>query len=244
VIRILVVDDEEIARLRLRQLLRAIPDAEIAGEAADGEEAMRQAAALRPDVLLLDIQMPGATGLDVAACLPAPRPAIVFCTAFDQHAIEAFELEALDYLLKPVTRARLARALDRVRRASAVEADGRLDRMLQAARAGTGRLLARAANQYCVVPLASTVCFTSELGLTRVHARSAAYTLDLTLNELERRLDPALFFRVSRGAIVNLDCIAGLSPIAAGLGDVALTNGMRLEVSRRRMAALLEKLRA
>src|SRR5215831_13505549 len=113
--RVLIVDDEAPARARLRQLLAAYPDVEVAGEAETGVEAMEQASRAPLDLLLLDIQMPGCSGIDVAACLPDPRPHIVFCTAFDQHAVDAFELHAVDYLLKPISRARLAQALDRVR---------------------------------------------------------------------------------------------------------------------------------
>src|SRR5215471_1373476 len=113
--RVLIADDEAPARSRLRQMLAAHADIEIAGEAETGAQAMELATTLRPDLLLLDIQMPGSTGIDVAACLPEPRPHVIFCTAFDQYAVDAFELHAVDYLLKPVTRARLAQALDRVR---------------------------------------------------------------------------------------------------------------------------------
>ncbi len=101
-IRVMLVDDEQAARERLRQLLAPIPGLEIVGEAADGEQAIERIVQLRPDLVLLDIQMPGCTGLEVAACLPAPRPRIIFCTAFDQYAVDAFELHAVDYLLKPV----------------------------------------------------------------------------------------------------------------------------------------------
>jgi two-component system LytT family response regulator len=118
VIRTLVIDDEQPARERLKQLLGAHPDIEVVGEADDGVEAAEKIAELSPDLLLLDIQMPGASGLDVAASLGRPRPAVIFCTAYDQYAVDAFELSALDYLLKPVNRARLAAALDRVRAAA------------------------------------------------------------------------------------------------------------------------------
>lgn len=105
-IRTLLVDDEQPARDRLRQLLAAHDDVEIAGEAEDGVQALERVADVTPDLLLLDIQMPGCSGLEVAASLPRPRPAIVFCTAYEQYAVDAFELNAIDYLLKPVNRAR------------------------------------------------------------------------------------------------------------------------------------------
>ncbi len=115
-IRTVIVDDEAPARDRLRQMLGAIGDVHVVGEAQDGEQALKQISGLRPDLVFLDIQMPGRSGLEVAATLPAPRPRIIFCTAFDQYAVHAFELHALDYLLKPVNRARLAAAVERVRR--------------------------------------------------------------------------------------------------------------------------------
>src|SRR5687768_15501931 len=118
-IRTLLVDDEQPARERLKQLLAAHPDVEVVGEADDGVQAIERIAELTPDLVLLDIQMPGASGLDVAGSLGHPRPAVIFCTAFDQYAVDAFELSALDYLLKPVNRARLAAALERVRTRSA-----------------------------------------------------------------------------------------------------------------------------
>lgn len=114
-IRALVVDDEAPARLRMRDLLSAFEDVEIVGEAASGDEALDGISELRPDLVFLDIQMPGRSGLEVAALAGPPRPHFVFCTAFDRFALDAFENHALDYLLKPVTRARLARAIDRVR---------------------------------------------------------------------------------------------------------------------------------
>jgi sigma-B regulation protein RsbU (phosphoserine phosphatase) len=114
-IRTLIVDDEEAARDRLQQLLGRLADLEIVGTAEDGDEALDLIRALNPDVVFLDIEMPGKTGIQVAAHLPPPRPQIIYCTAYDQFAVEAFEQHALDYLLKPVSRVRLAKAVDRVR---------------------------------------------------------------------------------------------------------------------------------
>ena len=114
-IRALVVDDEPAARERLSQLLAPYDDVEVVGEAADGEQAVERIRELKPDLVLLDIQMPGCSGIEVAASLPAPRPKIVFCTAYDEYAVDAFELHAVDYLLKPVNRARLEKTLQRVR---------------------------------------------------------------------------------------------------------------------------------
>jgi two-component system, LytTR family, response regulator len=130
-IRTLVVDDEQPARERLKQLLLAHEDVEVVGEAGDGIEAIEKMSELAPDLVVLDIQMPGASGLDGAASLGRPRPSVIFCTAFDQYAVDAFELSALDYLLKPVNRARLAAALDRVRAAAAATGVSGRDRVLE-----------------------------------------------------------------------------------------------------------------
>lgn len=240
--RALIVDDEEPARERLRQLLAAIPAVGVVGEAADGEEAMRRIAELRPDVVLLDIQMPGPSGLEVAACLPGPRPKIIFCTAFDQYAVSAFELHAVDYLLKPVNRIRLARAIERAERREPAEAEAELDRVTRTVPGRAMRWLARCGDRYRVIPQRVVVYFSSEGGLTHVHTRERQYVLDPTLNEVETRVDPALFFRVSRAAIVNLDFVTEVRPLEAGVADLTLSTGTRLEVSRRRLRELLQQL--
>ena len=238
-IRALIVDDEAPARARLRLLLEEIEDVDVAGEADDGEAAIDAVAALAPDVVFLDIQMPACTGLEVASSLRSPRPHIVFCTAFDQYAVDAFELSAVDYLLKPVNRARLAKALDRVRGGPA--SDEPLDRLARTV-AAPMRFLARRGQTYRVVNSREVLCFVSEEGLTRIHAAGQRFELPPTLNELEVRLDPRQFFRISRAAIVNLDAVKEVAPTAGGHGEVTLRDGMRLEVSRRRFRELTERL--
>jgi two-component system LytT family response regulator len=232
--RVLIADDEAPARARLRQMLSAYPDVEIAGEAETGTQAMELAAALRPDLMLLDIQMPGSTGIDVAACLPEPRPHIIFCTAFDQYAVDAFELHAVDYLLKPVTRARLAQALERVRTAS-VPAQ-------PSTAIPPARFLVKSGGHYTVVAEGRVLYFASEEGLTKLVADGAHFWMDPTLNDLEQRVDATRFFRISRAALVNLTAVAEVHPMPGGSGEVRLKNGERLEVSRRRYRDLLEVL--
>jgi two-component system LytT family response regulator len=238
-IRALVVDDEQPARERLRRLLAEVPDVEIVGEAEDGEGAMEEIARTGPDLLFLDIQMPGCSGMEVAASLPSPRPHIIFCTAFDQYAVDAFELSAVDYLLKPINRARLARALDRVRGGPTS------DEALGSATATTpapSRVLARRGAAYRVVQTQDVLCFISEDGLTKVFAGDQHYWMPPTLNDLESRLDPARFFRISRGAIVNLDAVREVAPTVGGHGELTLKDGSKHEVSRRRFKELTEKL--
>jgi DNA-binding LytR/AlgR family response regulator len=241
-IRVLVVDDEQPARERLRELLYAIAELEVVGEAADGEEAIQKVVELRPDLVLLDIQIPGISGLEVAACLPSPRPKIIFCTAFDQYAVDAFELHAMDYLLKPVNRTRLAHAIERIREEDPLKTETDIDRVIRELPLANTRLLARCGDRYRVVPQREVVYFSSEGGLTRGHTRDREYVLDPTLNDLEERLDTAIFFRVSRAAIVNLDSVVEVRPLIGGTADVALNTGAILEVSRRRVRDLLERL--
>jgi len=237
--RALLVDDEEPARNRLRRLLAEVADVEIVGEAGDGERAMEEIARLTPDVVFLDIQMPGCTGMEVAASLANPRPHIIFCTAFDQFAVDAFELSAVDYLLKPVNRARLAQALDRVRQGS--RSDDAIEKATLAA-APPARFLARRGTAYRVVPGRDVLCFASEDGITKLYAVDQHYWMSPTLNDLEARLDARQFFRISRAAIVNLDAVREVAPTAGGHGEVTLKDGSKHEVSRRRFKELTERL--
>lgn len=241
-IRALIVDDEAPARVRLRQLLAAHPDVEVLADAETGVQAMEMVGELKPDLILLDIQMPGCSGIDMAACLAQPRPHIIFCTAFEQHAVDAFELNAVDYLLKPISRIRLTQALDRVRSLSAASREAALDRTVRTAKFGPARFLVRNASHYTVVSEARVFYFSSEGGLTRLVGDGAQYWMDPTLNELEDRLDPARFFRVSRAALINLNAVAEVFPLPGGSGEVLLKNGQRLEVSRRRFRDLLQAL--
>ena len=241
-IHTLIADDEAPARARLRLLLAAHSDVEVVGEAETGVQAMELAGSLKPDLLLLDIQMPGCTGLDIAASLAAPRPAIVFCTAYDEYAVDAFELAAVDYLLKPISRARLAQALERVRTAAAERAEQSLDQVAQRQQGRTARFLVRHGQSYLVVHESRVLYFHSDGGLTRLVTEAASYLMDPTLNELEARLAPNRFFRVSRAALISLNAVSEVNPFPGGSGEVALKGGQRLEVSRRRFRDLLEAL--
>ncbi len=153
-IRTLLVDDEEYARLRMRDLLAGCEDVEIVGEARDGDEALAEIAGLRPDLVFLDIEMPGRSGLEVAASAPPPRPWFIYCTAFDQYALKAFETHALDYLLKPITRSRLNLALDRVRESFRQTAAFR--REFQSAEQTQARLLPQRLPRLATLDLAGT----------------------------------------------------------------------------------------
>ena len=244
-IRTLLIDDEQPARERLRQLLAVHDDVEVVGEAEDGVEAAEKIAQLTPDLVLLDIQMPGASGLDVAASLGKPRPAVIFCTAFDQYAVDAFELSATDYLLKPVNRARLAAALDRVRSAYAKAPAGRdreLEELARAKGLAPTRFLARRGARFKVVPVHEVVAFTSVDGVTHLLTATEQLSMQPTLVSLAHRLDPSAFLQVSRTAIVRLDAVKEAKPFSDGTGEILLSNGHTMVVARRRWRILLDKL--
>lgn len=242
-IRVLIVDDEAPTRARLCQMLAAHHDIEVVGQAENGTQAMDMVAQLHPDLMLLDIQMPGSSGIDVAACLPQPRPHVIFCTAYDQYAVEAFELNAVDYLLKPVVRARLAQALDRIRSLPATgDPQAALDRALQHHRATPARFLVRKGSRCLVIGEAHVLYFGTEGSLTRLVADNGEYWMDPSLNDLESRLDPTRFFRISRAALISLNAVAEVAPVTGGGGQVLLKNGQSLEVSRRRFRDLMNAL--
>lgn len=255
----LLVDDEAPARARLRQLLSERADLTIVGEAEDGVQAVERIQALAPDVVFLDIQMPGCSGLEVAASLGQPRPAIIFCTAFDQHAVDAFELQAVDYLLKPVTRARLDAAIARVTRpvppvataapapAAETDSDGADEASATEAPLPGGpptRFLARRGARYLVVPVAEVIAFSFDDGQTHLHTATEQLLMQPTLAQLLRRLDGARFFQISRSVVVHLDAVREAKPHTDGTGQLVLANGTAVEVSRRRWRPLLDQLDA
>jgi two-component system LytT family response regulator len=240
--RVLIVDDEQPARDRLRQLLNGFDDLEIAGEADDGEHAIERIRDLRPDLVFLDIEMAGCSGIEVVVSLPLPRPRIIFCTAFDQYAVDAFELCAVDYLLKPISRARLADAIGRVRTLGSAALDADVDRVLRRPHMAPARFLGRRGVRFIVVPQKDVVYFGSESGLTKLYTTDQHYVMEPTLNDFEQRVDPNAFYRISRTALVNLDFVAEVEMVAGGYGEAVLTTGTRLEVSRRRVKNLIAKL--
>ena len=240
--RVVLVDDEQLARERLRRLLEAHPGLEVIGEAEDGEQAVETILREQPDLVFLDIQMPGCDGLEVAASLPSPRPKIIFCTAFDEYAVDAFELHAVDYLLKPVNRARLAQAVERVLGADSPENDDSIERVGVSGGSYPSRFLAKRGTHYRVVPSVEVLCFVSEGGLTMVQTQKHHYWMQPSLSDLERRLDPKQFFRISRTSIVHLDAIREIVPLGGGQGELRLQNGLELEVSRRRFRELMQKI--
>ena len=224
-LKVLLVDDERLARAELRRLLaphvqRGAVD--IVGEAASAADAVTQIDKLRPDLLLLDVQMPGGSGFDLLAALD-DAPDVIFCTAFDQYALQAFEVSALDYLQKPVQAARLSTALARAgARAQAVPPPA------------PRKVFIKDGERCWFVALDDIRLLESEGNYTRVHFGAQRPLMLRTLNQLEEKLDPARFLRANRRQIVNLAQVAQLAPNAADGLDLHLLDGSVVEVSRRR----------
>jgi two-component system LytT family response regulator len=243
--RVLLVDDERLARAELRRLLAAHPDMEIVGEAVSAADALSQIPALQPDLLLLDVQMPGGSGFDLLASLDS-APDVIFTTAFDRYALQAFEVNALDYLQKPIQPARMAAALARaVQRRQAATALARAVQcgpaLADGALAGPAarppqKLFIKDGEGCWFVALHDIRLFESEGNYTRVYFDGQQPLMLRTLTQLEEKLDPQRFFRASRRHIVNLDHVRGVAPNDAGGLDLALRDGPAVEVSRRRAA--------
>jgi two-component system, LytTR family, response regulator len=156
--------------------------------------------------------------------------------------VTAFELSAVDYLLKPVTRVRLDRAIESARRLTAVEADTNVDKVIRSPQMAPARFLGRRGSRFRVIPQRDVVYWGSDGGLRKLYTAGESYVMEPTLNEFERRLDPAVFYRISRTVIVNLDYVSEVHVLAGGYGEALLKSGPRLEVSRRRLRALMAKL--
>jgi len=255
-IRTIIVDDEPLARRGLELRLREAPDIEIVRQCANGREAIAAITELGPDLMFLDIQMPGLSGLDVIAQVPQQSlPMIVFVTAFDRFAIQAFDAHALDYLLKPVDGDRLTRALDRVRAqwhqqqavaqreqlmALLAETSGKGEIEADALAAAAGRAVRRHAT---VLPIrvgretirldVATIDWVDAAGdYMCLHAAGQTHVLRATMKELEEMLDPRLFQRVHRSTIVNLARVAALRPHLNGECFLRLQSGQEIKLSR------------
>jgi two-component system LytT family response regulator len=253
-LRTLIVDDEAPARERLRRLLAGLEEVQVIGEARDGLQAVELIGSQRPDLVLLDIQMPGLDGFSVLQALDEP-PAIIFVTAYDEYAIRAFEVNATDYLLKPISRDRLKRALARVREEQAQEtavgvAAERFTTQfapLLENLASQGRYLGRLAvcdrHNFRVLDVDQVDWIETQEGQVRVHVGDTTYPIRRTLAELEARLDPERFFRAHRSAIVNLDRVKEIVPWFQGTHKLRLTTGAEVELSRARGRELRRVLR-
>jgi two-component system, LytTR family, response regulator len=238
----LLIDDERLARSELRRLLAVHPQIEIAGEAADADAARERIAQLKPDLLFLDVQMPGEDGFALLESLEAPLPQVIFATAFDEFAVKAFEFNALDYLLKPVDPARLAAALAKLEAAPssdepAGDAAARTER-LQA----QDKVFVRQGERCWFVEVRTIRLLESEGNYTRVHFDGAQPLLFRSLNAMEARLDGRMFFRANRRQVVNLEWVETIEPWFSGGLLVHIKGGPRVELSRRQAQAFREQM--
>ena len=229
-IRTLIVDDEPYSRERVRRLLGADPGVEVVGECPDGFRAVEALRALQPDLVFLDVVMPGKDGFEVLDELDGPPPAVVFLTAYDRFAIRAFDACALDYLLKPFDEDRFARALARARRALAGE-----EREAGAVLAAgpVRRLVIKTHGRIRLVKPDDVACIVADANYAKVHAGGTVHLVRETLAALEAALDPARFVRIHRSAIVNLERVRELEPLFHGQYAVVVDDGTRLTLSRR-----------
>jgi two-component system LytT family response regulator len=233
-VRVVIVDDEPLARLGVRQLLAKHPNVAIAGEARDGREAVALLTAIRPDVVFLDVQMPELSGFDVLHALPPDtRPLVIFLTAYDTFAVQAFDAQAIDYLVKPINEARFDAAVTRAReRLRAAEA------MKQAQ-----RLVFSTGGVDLMVAPDEIAWIEADDYYAAVHALGRRHLVRESLSSLEARLDSTRFVRVHRSAIVNLAHVREVRSAAPGESAIVLRDGSSLPISRRRREAVTTAVR-
>lgn len=235
----LLIDDERLARNELRRLLKAHPEIEILGEAVDVEDALAKVAELKPDLLFLDIQMPGEDGFTLLEKLEPPLPLVIFTTAYDEFAVKAFEFNALDYLLKPVDPNRLVAALEKLRGRSAGG---------DASPAPTHRLtledkvFVREGERCWFVPVKNIRLLESEGNYTRLYFDDQKPQLFRSLTAMEERLDARNFFRANRKQVINLAWVEGIEPWFSGGLLVKLKGGLKVELSRRQAQDFRERM--
>jgi len=251
-IRTLIVDDEPVARRILRDELTSVGDVDIVGEAENGSHALLQIAELRPDLVFLDLQMPGLGGFEVIERLPEDAlPVIIIVTAYDQHAIRAFEAGALDYLLKPVSQERLEKAVDRARalRGRAREVAESLMQLNEVAQLNEAarldevadtpspprhrKIVGRAGEEYYLVNLEDVLAFQAEREIVWIVTASRRYMATQTLRKIEARLHGSVFQRVHRNALVNVNHVRKMTPLTSQRWLLTLGNGQEFIVSKR-----------
>ena len=239
-IRALVVDDEELARERIRDMLYADPEIDLIGECANGREAVEAVRKKSPDLVFLDIQMPGKNGLEVLESLGPDRlPAVIFVTAYDQYAVRAFEVHALDYLLKPFDQMRFQKALERAKAQILGGQKGEIGQRIMSALEQIKtkpdyleRLVVKTNGRVFFVKTSEIDWLEAEGNYVRLHSGKESYLLRETITALESQLDPKIFMRVHRSAIVNINQIQELQPWFHGEYRVMLNSGIQLTLTR------------
>jgi two-component system LytT family response regulator len=238
-LRAIVADDEPLARERVRDFLSHEPDVQVVAECANGAETVKATLKHRPDLLFLDVQMPSLTGFEVLEALgPENIPAVIFTTAHDEHAIRAFEVNALDYLLKPCTETRFKQAVERarsqLRKESSRGPDLQLSALLAHLRSGTpgrDRILVKSADRILFLKAEEIDHIEAAGNYVVLHAGKERHIVRETMAAMEARLTPAGFMRISRSGIVNLSRVREVQPVAAGQFSVLLKTGARLDMT-------------
>jgi two-component system, LytTR family, response regulator len=238
-LKALIIDDERLARSALRRLLKAHSDVDVVGEAADPEEALRAISRFLPDVIFLDVEMPGCSGFDLLEKLE-DVPEVIFTTAYDEYAVRAFEINALDYLVKPVTAERLASALARAQKTLGMTPASAVPTAIVGTAAH--QIFVRDKDRCWIVRVSDIVLMESEGNYTRLHFGANAPLVYRSLSAIEERLNPSSFFRANRAQIINLRCIQSVGSEIEGRLLVNLTSGKQVEISRRQAKRLRELL--
>jgi len=243
-VRLLIVDDEPLIRADIRDGLRFMDGIEVAGECGSGAEAMQALVSQKVDLVLLDVQMQDSTGLDIVEKIgPARMPPVIFVTAYDEYAVKAFELNAVDYLLKPFDNNRLLQSVERARARIAEKRHALLADQLQAllncrARKWPDRIVVKHGEQFDFVTVGSIDWIESADNYVQLHCGPQKHLLAESLSSLDRRLNPTLFLRIHRGRIVNLSRILAVHPLLSGTYELELRGGTRLTSGRQYKAAI------
>jgi two-component system, LytTR family, response regulator len=233
--RVLIAEDEPLAAEALAEWVAQMPQLELVGVCADGESALARIRALRPALVLMDIQMPGLTGLQVLQSLVAEdlQPAVIFTTAYDEHALTAFELHAIDYLLKPFSHERFVEAVEHARlRSAATPLRPAVDALLQGGNEPLARVLVRDQGKIFPVQVAEIEYLRSDTKYTALVSRGRSFLVRVPIQGFEQRLDPSRFLRVHRSCIVNLDFVETMAPDENSQLVIQMRDGTRMVASR------------
>ncbi len=245
--KVLIVDDERLSRRRVRRLLSLEPDCEVAGECANGMEALAALGHSRPDIVFLDVQMPEMDGFEVARSMTESKPLVIFTSAYDEYALRAFEVQAFDYLLKPFDGRRFRESLHRARSRVECDRSGQRERRGQTETQSTGRvspdrIAVRNNGRVVFVKIADIDWIEAADNYVCLHSGRDTHIVRETMNELEARLDPAQFLRTHRSSIVNLDRIRELQPWFRGDYRVILRDGTELTLTKNHREKLESRL--
>ncbi|UCE18567.1 MAG: response regulator transcription factor [Gemmatimonadota bacterium] len=242
--RTIIVDDEAPARLKVKQYLKDNPDIEIIGEADNGTDAVREINEKKPDLVILDIQMPEMDGFEVIKALSEP-PLVIFATAYDQYAIQAFEVNSIDYLLKPFSKQRLKDSLERAKGYLKSDFESKIEdllKLVEEEKKYLTRIPVRKGKRIIFLDIKDVVWIGAEETLNFVYTKENRYLINDTLAELEEKLDPQIFFRIHRSSIINLNHVVEIVPWFAGQYKVVMKDREKTELtlSRRRVKSLKE----